>query len=81
MNGDFALAVGKQNQTEHPKEFQHVGLVTCDNCGAQFSIRCHPALIRNDDKAEEQAKLLEKLLLQDHSKSQPHRDLYALDPS
>jgi len=39
MNGDFALAVGKQNQTEHPKEFQQVGLVTCDNCGAQFSIR------------------------------------------
>jgi hypothetical protein len=67
-----AVAI-KKSSREKAAGLQEMGTLRCDACGEEFILGHNPASV---DRwiAEEQAKLLEKVLAEEHERDKKHPD-------
>ena len=67
-----AVAI-KKVSGEKTSGFQEMGTLRCDECGEEFFIGHNPQSV-DKQAAENQAKWLEKVLIEEHERNRRHPD-------
>jgi len=69
-----AVAIKKgQTRENEPEGFQEMGILRCDACGEEFVI-CHRLAFADRWGAAQQARWLEKVLVEEHERDKKHAD-------